>query len=221
MQGFVARLRETHIRQYNINDKAHRLDHIDSVWRNAQALMEHFDEGEINQKMVAIAVFTHDLFSWSRNNHHLLAAEYVRTTDAWYMEDISDEDRETIALAVEQHRASYTGDYSTIYSEIMASADKNEPTNLIAMIKRSISYAESRLQMDYVTAVQHAFDHMVEKFGRDGYCQYPPLYLKFYEDELEDLWADIDNLRRPTEDEVAEFSLKELITNMNTEEKER
>lgn len=219
MQGFVRRLRETHIRQYNINDKAHRVDHIDAVWKNAQALMENIEE-DIDEKMVAIAVYTHDLFSWSRNNHHLLAAEYVRTTDAWYMEGITDDERELIALAVAQHRASYTGEYSSIYSELMASADKNEPSNLVEMIQRSIAYAESRLQMDYIPAVQHAFEHMVEKFGRDGYCQYPPLYLKVYEDELEDLWASIDNLRQPTEDEVNEFGLRELITIMNTEEKE-
>lgn len=95
--------------------------------------------------------------------------------------------------AIREHRASYKGEFSSIVSEIISSADRGNPESLDYKIERSFNYAKEHGKNSKEAWI-HAIDHMKEKFGRNGYQKLPKLYIDFYKDEIEELWNKIDNL---------------------------
>lgn len=214
MHSYVTKLRNQYMNIYEQNDAAHRIDHIDEVYQNAIQINTVLGLG-LDTGYLAIIVYTHDLFAVHRNNHHDLAAAHLLTTDEWYMTGIDKNTRILLANAVREHRASYKGAYSSMLSEVLASADKGAPTNLLAMIERSFMYGRTKLALDTTDATIHAFKHMHEKFGRNGYAKYPSIYHAMYKADLGNLWDKIDRLSIPSEKDVlSSVSISSLLHEM-------
>ena len=183
-------------RNWQLNDEGHREPHFNDVYKTGLTIVERVGEqASISWRDILMVAYFHDLFAWSRNNHHLMSKAWILTTthpivETLYPDAVS---RNRIANACGEHRASYSGEFSTLLSEVMSSADRGIPGQLDKSIERSIAYnLHHGVPQKNVEAV--AISHIKERYGRTGYARYPVLYKNVFAVELEQFWNDIDQL---------------------------
>lgn len=193
IDDLVCLFRDTYGAVYALNDRGHREEHFHDVFTNALKIMEITGHQEDIHHVLTVA-YVHDMFSWSRDNHHYLSAEFIRTTKNPMIAELAGSDREKVALACLEHRASWKGGLSTGLSELMSSADRGEPGNVDLMIERTILCRADIPGMTREKARDLGVAHLKEKFGRNGYCKFPGLYVRAYKDKLEEQWDKIDKL---------------------------
>lgn len=194
--SYMDRLRYVIIRDFTakweLNDPAHRLEHFANVERCALVIDDRLNLGQ-DKALILLAAFFHDLFAWSRTNHHLLSETYVRTTDYHIFKGLLPDEREMVALACGQHRASYKGEFSNVLCELINAADRDLPGDVEAMMRRSLAYnlaqGHSQEEADRIMRT-----HLKEKFGVNGYARYPKIYQDAFGDELEQQRQDIMNI---------------------------
>jgi hypothetical protein len=167
---------------YRLNDPAHREDHFSSVEKCGLYINDKLDL-EVDPYLIMLVSWFHDLFAWRREVHHTLAQRWVKySTDAVFR-CISDVEKEMVAHACGQHRASYTGEYHTLLAELMSAADRGKPDNLESRINRSVQYNLAK-GISLKEAQVNARAHMKDKLGAGGYARYNEVYLLAFEDEL-------------------------------------
>lgn len=171
-----ADIRERFQMAWNINDAAHQEEHfrdVENVAVHINAVMGF----NYSREMIVVAAYFHDLFSWSRFNHHLLSAEWVRTTDDRVFTIFNDDDRELIAQACEQHRGSGGEPFKSVFAEMICAADRGFPGDYVTMIRRCM---QVRFHKEpYLTEVEcgkWAIAHLKEKYGTGGYARFPVVY---------------------------------------------
>ena len=165
----------------NNNDPSHGWDHVVHVATEAHTFAQEY---EVPLIPLILAAITHDTFSGlDRVNHHLRSGEWVRhrmprTLHSGWTEEV--------AKCCEQHRASYTGEYSGVIQEAFASADRGILTDesYLSIVKRSYQYSLKKTQGDHAAAVAMVVKHMPEKFGSKGYTRYPGMYADYYSREI-------------------------------------
>lgn len=193
---YMDKLRYVVIRDFSakweLNDPAHRLQHFTNVDHCAGVINERLNLGQ-DETQIFLAAFFHDLFAWSRVNHHLMSETYVRTTDYSVFKGLMPCEREEVALACGQHRASYKGEFSSKLCELINAADREMPGDVEAMMKRSLAYnlAQGHSQ-EKADEIMRA--HLKEKFGVGGYARYPDIYEQAFGDELAKQRQDIMNI---------------------------
>lgn len=197
IQWFADKFEAKYSAHYLLNDPAHREDHfrevLDNALRGYATLMDGPASSRVAYMLVA-AAYLHDLFAWSRINHHTLSAEYVRSGDCELLADFTADEREQVALMCEQHRASFKGKFSGFYAELFNAADMGPP-NLKEDLTRAYKYAKAKAperDHDYWVAVTHG--HIVDKFGRNGYAKRGQLYMEVYGKNLEEYFREIELL---------------------------
>ncbi len=177
---------------WEANDPAHRQEHFSAVeqWAN---YINGFTGAGYNPKLWLYAAWFHDLFAWDREEHHNLSGYWFQTSRHPILQGLCAEERWLLATACREHRASFKGEYSTLFSQIFACADRGAPGNVKAMLDRAIDY---RLHRGYNQnqAIEGAIQHLKEKFGSSGYARYPDLYLQVFGDKLEQQRKEIDAL---------------------------
>lgn len=176
---------------YVLNDAAHREQHFQEVQGTALQLNRKLGLG-VDEVLIAIVAWTHDLFAWDRTNHHTLAAHWVRVTDFWVIQLLDDEERELVAQACAEHRASYKGEFTSMLSEVISSADRGF-ASVREILQRAYDYRQGEDESPEVS-LKESVEHLVEKFGRGGYARLPDLYRLFYAIELEQRYNDIERL---------------------------
>ena len=152
---------------YEDFDKAHDRRHAFEVMSQSFQLTKLY---EVDVAMVYTIAAYHDLgLSEGRATHHLASARIVRE-DERLRQFFTHEQIETIADAVEDHRASSNHEPRTIYGKIIAEADRIiEPETIIT---RTVQYGLSHYPM--LTKEEHierAVAHIKEKYGRGGYLK--------------------------------------------------
>lgn len=171
-------------------DPSHDWEHVKDVAKAAYRMAHH---AGIQLQPLLLAAISHDTYSGiDRVNHHRLSGQWVREIlpgtlhGPW---------TETVALCCEQHRASYQGEYTGIYQEAFASADRGllTMTSIEKTVKRSYRYAFAKVN-DHETAVQHVLGHMPEKYGSKGYAKWPNLYQAVFDKEIKMLQIEADNM---------------------------
>lgn len=167
---------------WELNDPAHRVDHFKDVEVTGMRINRELGLG-YPLEMITATAYLHDLFTWSRINHHLLSAQWAETTDHWTMVVFSDEQRMMIAAACREHRASYRGMYTGPFSELMASADRGMPKPVLAMVNRSIEYTKAQGHT-VEEATPLAIAHVKDKYSKGGYGRYPNMYYTVFGKEL-------------------------------------
>ena len=180
--------------RYDHFDSAHRRDHVERVMAQSMELAGYYPE--LNRDMVyAIAVY-HDLgICEGRERHHLVSGRIVRA-DKELTQWFSPEEIETMAQAVEDHRASSGHDPRSLYGRIVAEADRDiEP---LTIVRRTIQYGLAHYPgLDIEGHWQRTLQHLDEKYAPGG-------YLKLYIPEsrnatqmkaLHELIADLPRLR--------------------------
>lgn len=165
------------------NDRAHRETHFASVEKCGNYINDKLQLG-FDPKLIMLMAYFHDMFSYMRDEHHQLSAGWVLGTTYPLIADLSIKDRRMLADACREHRASYKGEYSHTFSEMMACADRGMPGNINDMLGRALGY---RLDRGYSIEVARAeaVIHLKEKFGKKGYAKYPNMYLRAFGDELD------------------------------------
>ena len=153
--------------RYNGFDKAHREDHARMVIKQSLEIARHY---AVNMEMVyAVAAF-HDLgLAIDRKTHHLESGRIIRE-DQRLHEWFTQEEIETMAQAVEDHRASSDHEPRSIYGKIVAEGDRYiEPEKII---ERTIQYGLDHYpKLDKEGHWQRTLDHLHEKYAEGGYLK--------------------------------------------------
>lgn len=179
---------------YEMNDAAHQTDHFEDVYETGCAI-----NGLLNLKyekrLIMIVSYCHDMFSWSRKNHHVLSSEFIRNTDHKLIFDLlTPLERITVGAACETHRASFRGEFFDDFGQLMNSADRGMPLGAEQLITRAILYSKNK----YPELEDHrarAIMHVKDKYGTNGYARYPTMYSLAFGDKLKTQKCEIDEMQ--------------------------
>ncbi len=177
---------------WKLNDEAHRFNHFSAVEQCANEINQRLDLGH-DAVLILFSAFFHDLFAWSRFNHHLLSAEWIMTTDYDLIDILTTQQRELVAAGCREHRASGKDPFTCQFAELMCAADRELPGRVPAMVERAVQYRMGQGN-SFEASIKPAIAHIKEKFGEGGYARYPKLYLDAFGDELKVQQEEIKNL---------------------------
>lgn len=187
--------------RYERFDAAHREDHALMVIKQSLEIARHYPV--IQEMVYAIAAF-HDLgLEVDRKTHHLESGRIVRKCER-LKEWFSAEEIETMAQAVEDHRASSDHEPRSIYGKIVAEADRFiEPEKII---ERTVQYGLANYpNLNKEGHWRRTLDHLHEKYAEGG-------YLKLYFPESPNVQR-LESLRERINDEPQLRTIFEKIYN--------
>lgn len=128
----------------------------------------------------------HDLGHYiDRKTHEIISAE-IFMKDEKIKQWFTDEQRNCIKEAIEDHRASSNHEPRTIYGKIISTADRTI-IDIDNTIKRSYSYGKRNyIGLSDEEQIERVYQHLTEKYGENGYAK---VYLedKEFEDALNKL----------------------------------
>lgn len=192
---------------YDGFDKGHRREHADTVIEQSLTLADYYDVAV--DMVYAIAAYHDTGLSKDRASHHLESGRIVRT-DAALRQWFSEKDIETMAEAVEDHRASSKTEPRSIYGKIVAEADRQIDVDTI--LRRAIQFGFAHYPA--LSAEEHilrATTHLKEKYGKGGYLRLllPESPNRKRLDYLQTLIADEPKLKERVTEIFREEYLKE------------
>lgn len=180
-------------KHWELNDAAHRIEHFLEVEGCGNYINDTLGLG-YSPKLIMLVAFFHDLFAWSRYNHHLLSAEWVSSTDNPLFADLTEREVLLVAAGCREHRGSGTMPFTCEFAEMMCSADRGFPsTDLTGMLSRAVAFRTAQGVSEEI-AIIDAKVHLKEKFGSNGYARYPRLYQKAFGDQLLKQQQAVDDL---------------------------
>ena len=155
------------IPRYDNFDAAHGRDHVEYVIAQSLKLAEHYD---VDRDMVYVIAAYHDTgLAVDRKTHHLESGRIMRA-DRNLRQWFSEGQIETMARAVEDHRASSDHEPRSIYGKIVAEADRQIDPETI--IRRTVQYGLSHYpELDREGHWQRMLDHLNEKYAEGGYLR--------------------------------------------------
>ena len=118
---------------YQRSDSAHGPEHIRQVLANSWELAQGLGA---DLRLVYVVAAYHDLgiAFFGRQDHHLTSARLLREDGAlsqWF----TPEERETMAQAVEDHRASVDREPRSLYGKIVSEADRDiDPERIVRRV---------------------------------------------------------------------------------------
>lgn len=152
---------------YDHFDPAHRRDHVQLVIQQSMALAESLD---VDADMVYAIAAYHDIgLCQGREHHHEVSAQML-LADSCLHKWFDESQLQTMADAVEDHRASSDHAPRTLYGRIVAEADRFiEPDTII---RRTVQYGlEHYPALDKEGHYERTLQHLHEKYGRNGYLR--------------------------------------------------
>ena len=153
--------------QYAQFDRAHNLEHVTRVIRNALDLVRKTG-ADIN--MVYVIAAYHDLgMSGPRAIHHVTGGR-ILAADARLKRWFSAEQIKIMKEAVEDHRASASHAPRSLYGKIIAEADRDIIPEIV--FRRTIEYGQANYpELDREQQWQRFRKHMDEKYSACGYIR--------------------------------------------------
>jgi uncharacterized protein len=148
-------------------DRAHNLEHVTRVIRNALELVRTTG-ADIN--MVYTIAAYHDLgMSGPRAIHHITGGK-ILATDARLKRWFSTEQIKIMREAVEDHRASASHAPRSLYGKIIAEADRD--IDIETVFRRAIEFGLANYpELDDEGQWQRFRQHMDEKYSVNGYIR--------------------------------------------------
>lgn len=148
-------------------DRAHNLEHVTRVIRNAIELA-NTTGADIN--MVYTIAAYHDLgMSGPRAIHHITGGK-ILLQDARLKRWFSPEQIKIMREAVEDHRASASHAPRSLYGKIIAEADRD--IDIETVFRRAVEFGLANYpEMDYEQQWQRFRQHMDEKYSVNGYLR--------------------------------------------------
>ncbi len=153
--------------QYTQFDRAHNLEHVTRVIRNAMELVR-LTGADIN--MVYVIAAYHDLgMSGPRAVHHLTGGK-ILASDARLKRWFSAEQIKIMKEAVEDHRASASHSPRSLYGKIIAEADRDIVPEVV--FQRAIEFGLANYpELNDEQQWQRFAKHMDEKYSINGYIR--------------------------------------------------
>ncbi len=154
--------------RYDGFDAGHGRDHVQTVISQALNLARYYPE--VDNCLLLVAAAYHDLgLAYGRKEHHIHSARIIREDERlrqWF----SEQEIVTIADAAEDHRASSDHAPRTIYSRIVAEADRIIDGETI--VRRALQYGlKHEPGLDREGQYRRLMEHMREKYDYGGYLQ--------------------------------------------------
>lgn len=155
------------IPMYKNLDKAHGIEHIAYVINRSIKLAKVY-RLDINM-MYCIAAF-HDIgMIKNRLGHEILGAE-ILGTDNYINRFFSIHQIETMKSAINEHRASYKGAFTSVYSKAISEADRS--FDIFLMTYRSIAYGMDKYpEYTFEQHFDRTYDYLQKKYGKNGYSR--------------------------------------------------
>lgn len=126
-----------------------------------------------------------------REQHEVWGAEKINA-DKVITHLFSSKQMELMKAAIREHRASYIGTYTSIYSRIISQADRS--FDIFLMTKRSIKYGKRYFpDYSYEQHYNRTYKYLKKKYGREGYAH---MVLEYLPDEKK-----IDKIQNILDDE--------------------
>ena len=172
--GLKQYIEENIFSEYSKNEPAHNLEHIKYVIDRSIKFANTVDN--INYDIVYTVAAFHDIgHHIDPKKHEFISAELMMK-DENLKRFFSDEEREIIREAIEDHRASSDHEPRSIYGKIVSTADRN--TTIEACFSRSYTYGK-KIEPTFrdEQLFERAYNHLKEKFGENGYAKF------YFEDE--------------------------------------
>ena len=179
--------------EYDKNEKGHSIDHIKYVIKRSFELVNENDL-DVNLDMVYTIAAYHDIGHHIDSKTHEIVSADIMIKDNNLKQFFTDEERQTIKEAIEDHRASAKEEPRSIYGRIVSSADRNNTVE--DCLRRTYTYGK-KLNPDATDEelFLRAYDVLVNKFGEGGYAKFyfkDKQYEKFLK-EVRKLLSDKDN----------------------------
>ena len=178
-------------KHWELNDLGHRYDHFNDVFVTGLYINKALDCG-VSEKLILLAAFFHDLFTWDRLNHHVMSSEWVMRTEYPMITELSDSDRVMLSKACLEHRASGSGIYSSVFSELMAAADRCIPrdSRVEELFDRVVT-SKTGSGMTDEEIRRHAIEHLQKKFNLNAAKTFPSMWRRAFPGKMEELQAAI------------------------------
>lgn len=153
--------------QYAQFDRAHNMEHVTRVIRNALDLVR--TTGADIDMVYVIAAY-HDLgMSGPRAIHHITGGK-ILAADARLKRWFSPEQIKIMKEAVEDHRASASHAPRSLYGKIIAEADRDIVPEVV--IRRTIEFGLANYpELSYEQQWERFRQHMDEKYSAHGYIR--------------------------------------------------
>lgn len=152
---------------YQAFDPAHRIDHVEKVIQQSLDIASSYD---VNLDMVYTIACFHDIgMQFGREDHHLTGGLFLYQQEK-LKEFFTEDERIIMKEAVEDHRASNKQEPRTLYGKIIAEADRD--ISLEIVLRRTVQFGLKHYP--HITKeehVQRAYQHILEKYGPEGYLK--------------------------------------------------
>lgn len=166
-QALLQYIEQQIIPLYDHFDRAHQRDHVQMVIKQSMELAKQLD---VDAEMVFTIAAYHDVGLFEgRERHHLVSAQML-LADTELSKWFTTSQLQTMAEAVEDHRASSDHAPRSLYGRIVAEADRFiEPDTII---RRTLQYGlEHYPELDKRGHYERMMQHLHEKYGRNGYLK--------------------------------------------------
>lgn len=171
----------------------HTGKHIDCVIERSLKFAEQAPD--VNLDMVYIIAAYHDLGRLVDNETHNIESAKMLRNDEFLRENFSAEEVETMAEAVEDHRASLGREPRSIYGKIVSSADRNP--NVESMLERAYDYNKLlHPEMSEDEIIENVRQTIRKKYSPDGYAA-KTMY--FRDDSFEAMLKEAEEITRTPE----------------------
>ena len=164
-------LEERVLPRYRDCDAAHDLRHIEAVIENSLEIARELSgQYALDIDMVYAIAAYHDIgIPQGRADHHLTSAAALRA-DCRLRQWFSPPQIETMAQAVEDHRASAKERPRSIYGEIVSEADRTLDPETV--VRRTVLYGLDHCpQLNFGGQYARAWEHLRGKNGPGGYVK--------------------------------------------------
>lgn len=147
--------------------KGHTSEHIEEVILNSLEFAKQAPE--LNLDMVYVIAAYHDLGRLVDNETHNIESAKMLRADEFLKSHFTDTEIETMAEAVEDHRASLGREPRSIYGKLVSSADRY--MDISTMLDRCYSYTKSLYpEMSEDEVIERARTALRKKFSPNGYA---------------------------------------------------
>ena len=192
------RIRKEVIRNLDINDPAHRQDHILAVVGFATEIATMQKLSLRDRRCLLAAAFMHDIgCNRDRDTHHLIGAILTARLLGGEDSPFDADDVVTVCQAVHEHRASYKEKRSGLISDLTRIADAGK-LNPETFGDRAISYrfdrfnavdAHERYEEIKEGIIRDAAEHLKDKYGKNGYMweSYPEIGMQMFAAEIDEM----------------------------------
>ena len=173
--------------------KGHTSEHIAQVISRSLKFAKQVPW--VNMDMVYVIAAYHDLGRLVDNETHNIESAKMMREDKFLNDYFTAEEVETMAEAVEDHRASLGHEPRSVYGKIVSSADRN-PT-VESMLERAYYY-NKLLHPDYSEdkIIEDVRVHIREKYSPDGYAA-KTMYFK--DPSFEKMLVEVERITRTKE----------------------